>query len=418
MSEESVATHQHPVGEPETTFPLEPPLTAGDPRAEGESDQRALSVGYDYDAVDPALFDRPIGTGIDRWAPLLPPLAGPGLDAGGTPLVEVPEVGSWAGLDGTLYVKDESRNPTWSHKDRLNRVVTSAAVRADADGIVVASTGNHGASAAAHAARAGLDRVVFTVPGTPPAMEAFVRSYDAAVFQVGEHDQLVRFVDALAERGFHPATSRTRVHTGHPYGPEGYKTIAYETVGQLGGVPAAVAAPTAFAELLYGVWKGFRELAALGVVETTPQMIACEPATQAALSAAREREQPLVEIDAGPSEAHSIGGSRSTHRGYLTLEESDGLAVPVPEATTTEAQERLGESGFWQEFSAAAGVAGLRELGATFDGPVVALACSSGYKDGVDWSAPTLAPDAVVADVVDRAEAEYGVSIGSSSADR
>lgn len=73
--------------------------------------------------------------------------AGPGLGEGRTPLVE---------LRPGVWVKDESRNPTWSHKDRLNRCAVSAAVGTGAVGVVVASSGNHGASAAAFAARAGL----------------------------------------------------------------------------------------------------------------------------------------------------------------------------------------------------------------------------------------------------------------------
>ncbi len=74
------------------------------------------------DQVPADLFEaRPGRGGLDRWAPLLPPLAAPGLGEGGTPLVE---------LEPGVFVKDESRNPTWSHKDRLNRCTVSAALAA------------------------------------------------------------------------------------------------------------------------------------------------------------------------------------------------------------------------------------------------------------------------------------------------
>jgi threonine synthase len=404
----STATGQVPVGDGTRSYPLSPPLTTGDPEAETP---RPLTVAYEYGAVDTALFDRPVTAGLDRWAPLLPPLAGQGLGAGGTPLLPASELASWAGVED-CFVKDESRNPTWSHKDRLVRVATAAAVRENAAGIVPASTGNHGAAAAAHAARLGLPCVVFTTPDAPAAMESFVRSYGAGVVRVGAHEQLVRFVDAVADRGFHPVTSRTDPHTGHPFGPEGYKPIAYELYAQLGRVPGAVAAPTAFAELLYGVWKGFRELRRLGVTDDAPRMVACEPAEQAALAAARDRDEPVVRIDAGPSQAHSIGGAASTHRGYLTLAESDGVAVPVSEETLAAAQDRLAGIGLWQEFSAAAGVGGLRAADATFDGPVVALACSSGFKDGTGWTAPQLAPDADVDDAVALLDATCDLALG------
>lgn len=400
----SAAITQHPVGAPDQSYPLTPPLTAGVPDTETETetkpeteteteaagDHRPLEVGYEYESVNRSLFETPPGPGLDRWQPLLPPLVGQGLGAGGTPLLECPALADWAGLESPVYLKDESQNPTWSHKDRLNRLTVGAAVRAGADGVVAASTGNHGASAAAHAARNNLGAVVFTVPGTPPAMEEFIRSYGAAVVQLRSRNGLVDLVDALAERSWHPVTTRTPVHTGHPYGPEGYKTIAYESYQQLGRPPAAVFVPTAYAELLYGVWKGFRELAALGAIDADarPTMVACEPAEQAAFTAARQREEPVVEIDAGESAAHSIGGAASTYRGYLALKQSAGSAVPVPEETIATAQTVLSRAGHWQEFSGAAGAGGLAATGMTFDGPVVVLACSAGYKDGTSWTAP------------------------------
>jgi len=403
----STAVAQRPVGRDGPTYPLEPPLTAGLPDASPES-QRPIEVDYAYDRVDPAVFESGVAPGIDRWAQLLPPLVGPGLGAGATPLLSVPGIGAWAGVDGPVYLKDESQNPTWSHKDRLNRPIVSAALRADARGLVAASTGNHGASVAAHAARNDLPAVVLTVPGTPPAMEEFVRSHGAAVVQLRDHDGLVSVVDTLATRGFHPATSRTAVHTGHPYGPEGYKTIAYETYCQLGTVPGTVLVPTAFAELLYGVWKGFRELDRLGVADECPAMIACEPGRQAAHVKALARDEPVVEITPDESDAHSIGGSTSTHRGYLALEASDGRAVAVPETTIAEAQRQLSDRGHWQEFSAAAAAGGLSVV-ESVDSPVVVLGCSSGYKDGTDWSAPRVGGtvDAVAEVVTD----EYGLDL-------
>jgi threonine synthase len=404
----SLATHLTPVGDADPTRPLGPPVTAGI-RVDG--DRRPLTVDYNYGVADAGVFDQPPGPGLDRWAPLLPPLSGVGLGAGGTPLLAARSLADWAGVDAAVHVKDESRNPTWSHKDRLNRVVAGAAVRDGARGVVLASTGNHGAAAAAAAARNGLPCVVFTVPGTPPAMEEFVRSYGAAVLQLPTHEGLVGLVDALAEREFHAATSRTDPHTGHPWGPEGYKTIAYETALQLGRAPGSVFVPTAFAELLYGVWKGFRELRDLGVTDRVPAMVACEPATQSAHAAALERGEPVVEVGAGPSDAHSIGGARSTHRGYRALTASGGEALPVTDDTARDAQRALADVGLWQEFSAAVGAGGLR-VADDPPGPVVVLACSAGYKDGVDWSAPELPRDPDVAAVADALEAAYGESFG------
>lgn len=138
-------------------------------------------------------------------------------------------------------------------------------MQAGAPGIVAASSGNHGASAAAHAARAGLSSVVFTAVATPAPMRAFLAAYGGAVLAVPRSARW-RLVNEVVERlGFHPVSNLHPAHTGHPFGPEGYKTIAYELHHQLGGrAPAAVLVPTGYGEPLFGVWKGFEELRALG----------------------------------------------------------------------------------------------------------------------------------------------------------
>lgn len=396
MQDESLAISQQSMADSSLSYPLEPPLTTGCPETSTEEVQYPVEVSYRYEAVDLSLFEQSVGPGLDRWAPLLPPLTNHGLEAGGTPLLRLPELREWAELEGRLYIKDESRNPTWSQKDRLNRVTVDAARRMGQRGIVASSSGNHGASAAAHAARADLDCVVFTSPDTPEAMLAFLRAYGAAVLRIPGWENRARLVDALADEGFHPVTSRTRTHTGHAYGPEGYKTIAYETYRQLGRAPGTVFVPTAHAELLYGVWKGFRELTDLDVIAEAPRMVACEPGARAPLATAHAADEEFRSVSAEPTKAHSIAATESTYRGHVALQESGGTAVGVSDQDIADARERLAEEGLWQEFSGAAGLAGLRSLGAeqgSVRGPVVVIATSSGFKDGETTDVPRVAPD-------------------------
>ena len=80
-----------------------------------------------------------------------------------------------------LFAKDESRNPTWSYKDRLCAVAVSHAVATGARVITISSTGNHGASTAAYAARAGLPCVIFTLASVPETMKTLMQAYGAAV---------------------------------------------------------------------------------------------------------------------------------------------------------------------------------------------------------------------------------------------
>jgi threonine synthase len=371
----SLATGHRSLGDPDATFPLWPPITQ---HATASRTSYPVEVTYAYDRVDPQFFAQPPLPGLERWAALLPPLA-PGLAMaeGGTALVPTPELAAWAGLNAELVIKDESRNPTWSHKDRFNLCSVSVAVASGASGVVLSSSGNHGASAAAYAARAGLPCIVLISPETPPAVQSFVRAYGAAVLAVppaGNQSLIRQIVERL---GYHFAH--------HAWGCEGYKTLAYEVFGQLGGrVPAAVFIPTSNAQLLFGVWKGFRELRELGVAATTPVMVACEPATRAAHFQAFETRQDHVEIEEGPTIAYAIGSNVSSTLGMLALRESSGIAVSLLDDETRAAQAALAGRGMWQEASGAISLAGLRQLvaaGRRFDGPVVCVSCSSGFKD-------------------------------------
>ncbi|MEQ4725293.1 pyridoxal-phosphate dependent enzyme [Nonomuraea sp. B19D2] len=371
MNGPSLALRQRSLGDPATEFPLFPPLTRGCPKTSTDEIAYPLEVTYDYARVDRRLFEQEPGTDIGRWSPLLPPLEAPTLGEGGTPLVE---------FDG-IFVKDESRNPTWSHKDRLNRVAVSAAVASGAPGVVVASSGNHGASAAAYAARAGLPAIVLTSADSPPAVQAFVRAYGARVVSVPVEARWPLLREVVDRLGYHAVSNQTVTHTGHPFGPEGYKTIAYELFLQLGRVPAAVFTPTGYAELLYGVWKGFVELRQLGLADTAPRMFSCETAAGGPHAWALATGAPAAIVELGASDAYGIAGPVGGHRGVVAVRDSGGAALLVTDEELRVAQRDLARQGLWQELSGTAGLAGYRQLREDFDGPVVCIATSSGFKD-------------------------------------
>ncbi|GAA0938415.1 threonine synthase [Nonomuraea longicatena] len=386
----SLATVQRSLGDPSLTYPLLPPLTRGCPQTGTDELAQPLEVDYDYDAVPATLFDQEPGPDLARWAPLLPPLLAPTLGEGGTPLIE---------YDG-VYIKDESRNPTWSHKDRLNRVTVSAALAAGAPGVVVASSGNHGASAAAYAARAGLPAVVIASAESPPAVQTFVRSYGATVLTVAAEQRWPLLRDIVDNLGYHPVSNQTVTHTGHPYGPEGYKTVAYEVFLQLGRVPAAVFAPSGYAELLFGVWKGFVELRRLGLAGSVPAVFACEPAAGGPTTRAVATGAPAAIVETGESAAYSILCEVGGRRGVLAVEGSGGAGVLVDDVALSRAQRELAGAGLWYEISGVAGYAGYRALGREFDGPVVCIATSSGFKDlGVGQTPVTVSDNPTWRDV-------------------
>lgn len=388
---DSLATGQRSLGDSEVRYPLWPPQTRGCPKTSTDEVQYPLEVDYDYDAVDPEVFEQAPLPCIKRWGQLLPPLGDDlDLDEGGTALVSADELVEDLGLDYEVYLKDESRNPTWSHKDRLNRCTVGAALGVDAPGVVVSSSGNHGASAAAYAANASLPCVILTsTVDVPENIVRFLRSYGTAVLAVSREQRWPIMREIVERLGYHPVSNFTEMHTGHPFGPEGYKTIAYETYRQLGGrAPGTVIVPTGYAELLYGVWKGFNELRELDVADRAPRMIACEPAARAPLSKAIKAGKPAVAVDATPTEAYSIRATVSGYRGVRAIQESNGFVSTLSDEALVAARERLAtQAGLWLETAGAASLAGLRDAGKHGEDllePVICLATSSGLKNRDD----------------------------------
>jgi threonine synthase len=146
---------------------------------------------------------------------------------------------------------------------------------------------------------------------------------------------------------------------GTPFGVEGYKTIAFEVLMQLGRLPDTVFVPVAAGDGLYGPWKGFRELGALGVSDPAPRMVAvqaagCDPVVQGFV-------QGLSTVPVHPDPrtvALSIADETAGGVALRALRESGGAAVAVSDNAIGAAMRRLGRMGLAVEPSAATSVAG------------------------------------------------------------
>ncbi len=382
----SAAIGQRSFGDPKLLFPLYPPLLHGCPRTSTPEMQYPLEIAFDYGKISKDVFLQAPLPGIHRWASILPPLVPDiSLGEGGTALIASRKVADWIGLKEPIWLKDESRNPTWSHKDRLNYCVVSLALATGAPGIAVASSGNHGASAAAYARRAGLRCVVISSPGAQASFEHFQTALGSDFVLLPMEERWPALNRIIGETGFMPASNLTRFHTGNPFGPEGYKTLAYELFSQLGGrTPGTVVLPTGYGELLFGVTKGFQELREMGLSNTMPKMLSAEPAVRAPLARAMTGNLPATEVSGPPSLAAGIACMVSSVRATAALRNSGGSALTFREDTLVEAANLLAHEGLWQEYSGAAGVAALREAnqrGENLEAPIVAVLTSSGLKE-------------------------------------
>lgn len=364
------------------SYPLYPPVIGGCPECATESFKAPLEVYFDLPPDIDELLTCPL-PGLTRYAPLLPPLVEDiSMGEGGTPLLRFRDHGKRDALE--IYIKDESRNPTWSHKDRLNLVIASTASIVQAPGVVAASSGNHGASAAAYAARAGLPAVILTTP-RPPAMASFMQAFGQLVVAVPDVETRWELMAHLVdEMGYHPASNQTIPPTNHPFGAEGYKTIAYELFLQLGRrAPAAILVPVGFAELIFGIYKGFTELQHVGLIDRLPRMIACEPAAGAPLKQAIAEDKPVAFVETRATGAYAIAVPVNSYRGVVAVRNSGGTSLAVPDEAIYAAQKALGCSGIWSELSAAIAVAGLDYIDdlEVANGPIVCVNTSSGFKD-------------------------------------
>ncbi|WID98122.1 pyridoxal-phosphate dependent enzyme [Bosea vestrisii] len=377
-------------GDRRPLYPQIAPFVAHVDEAGDEPFHYPYEVGYAYERLREGLFASHLGSGLERWAPLLPPLL-PGLSCGegGTPLVPARQAAAWAGLP-ELLVKDESANPSWSHKDRLSLCTVSAAAAAGAIGTVISSSGNHGASAAAYSARAGLKCIVLCDDAVSLPHARQMRAYGAAVVAMPRAARWP-LLDLLSRQpGWYLIGNTAPTHTGHPFGPEGYKTIAYELFLELGRVPAAVSVPTSYGELLFGIGKGFAELKALGLTTSEPMLIAAEPEGGNALGRLWSDVAPATR-EPSTTIAHGIGSARAGYRGLAALRRSRGYAIPVGDAEISAAQAALTRDGLWSEPASAAGLAALRvwaDENVVPEGPIIHISTSCGLKaSGRDTSA-------------------------------
>jgi threonine synthase len=299
------------------------------------------------------------------------------LGEGNTPLLPIPTT------QGALYLKNESVNPTWSHKDRAMTVAVTVARSLGFHTVVGASTGNAGAALAAYAARAGMRCIMFTGTDVPLTMQTLMRAYGALlILAEGGPNRRALAAMGIERFGWFPGTNVTDPPVGsNAYSIEGYTTIAYEIARDLGDAPAAVVVPTSYADNLTGIWRGFHRLRSAGVTTRMPRMVVAEPARSAPYGPALASDGPRT-IPAGQTAAFSIGGGTASWQGWHAVRDSGGTAVSVPEEEIIPTQLAFGaQTGLYLEAASIVGVHAARRVAAETDGPVVAIGTSSGLKD-------------------------------------
>ena len=345
---------------------------------------------YDYDAARDALSASLAGEDRTVWRylpllPLDPAWPRPPLSLGPTPLVDCPALAERLGVR-RYAIKDDSRTPTSSSKDRASSI---AVVRARAEGFEVAgcaSTGNAAVSLAGWSAAAGLRAIIF-VPATAP---------EAKVAQLAIHGARVLLVEGDYAASWHLAQSAAeelgfynRNCAVNPYLVEGKKTLGLELGEQLrDDPPSLVAMSVGDGCSIAGLWKGLDEMATVGVLPSRPRLLGVQAAGARGLvdAFAEGREGPVVAPATTLADSISVAEPRNATKALRAVRASSGHMVAVPDEAILEAIRELAtSSGVFAEPAAAAPLAGLREarrlglLGP--DDAVVHVVTGSGLKD-------------------------------------
>ena len=335
---------------------------------------RPLWVRYDLEAVRASLARDVLAARpptLWRWREILPlPLDRAPVTLGehATPLVEADRLARSLGL-GKLWIKDESRLPTGSFKDRGMAVAVNMALAFGRARFTLPTNGNAGGALAAYAARAGLPAHVFMPADSPRANVVECEQAGARVTLVaGLIDECGRqsAEHARATGGFDVSTLR------EPYRVEGKKTMGYELAEQFGWrLPDVIVYPTGGGTGLVGMWKAFGELAELGWIDPDrrPRMVSvqaagCAPIVSAFHAGARVGAEvtEAATIAAGLRVPQAIGDFIM----LAVLRRSGGTAVAVSDEAMLAAVRELDRlEGIFPAPEGAACVPAVRELAAT-----------------------------------------------------
>ncbi len=350
-----------------------------------------LEIVYDYEYIQSVFTKEKLAQRENRtmwrYRELLPVeecTPEPPLRVGWSPLYDAPRLAKELGI-AKLYVKDDGLNPTASLKDRASSMAVAKAMEAGAKVIACSSTGNAASSLAGNAAAAGIETYIFVPSRAPKGKVAQLMTFGAHVVSVqGSYEDTFELSKAAIEKwGWYNRNAAI-----NPYLSEGKKTVALEIMEQLNWqVPDYIAISVGDGCTIAGLWKGLKDLYAIGFIDRLPRLISaqaegCCPLNRAIASG--EDWYPMEENTLADSIA--VGVPRNADKALMAIRESDGLVVNVSDEEIMAAQKLLGRTcGVFGEPAGVTGAAGLKKLceqgQIPADATVVSVVTGNGLKD-------------------------------------
>jgi threonine synthase len=350
-----------------------------------------LDVQYDYPAIARILTRRALARCGDHshWRyrellPIRPDTKLPDLSVGWTPLTLAKSLARHVGVK-TLYLKDDGRNPTGSLKDRASAMGVVKAREKREKIVACASTGNAASSLAGMAASMGLRSVIFVPQRAPEPKVTQLLIFGAKVIRVlGSYEDAFQLCQQACEHwGWY-----NRNCAINPYLIEGKKTGGLEACEQMGWhVPDWVAVSVGDGCTIAGVWKAFREMKTLGLIERTPKMLGVQAAGAAPITEAFRSGETMRPIEPQTvADSIAVGVPRNWQKAVMAIHESGGEMINVSDEEILDAMRYTGRlAGIFAEPAASTAVAGVHaaaEKGVIARGAeVLAMVTGNGLKD-------------------------------------
>jgi threonine synthase len=327
-----------------------------------------LEIKYDLDAVSTKVTRKSLQRkepGIWRYSELLPvstPSNAISLGEGGTFLHKCDRLAKHLGLN-SLYLKDETINPTGSFIDRGTAVEVTVAKERGYNSLCCGSTGNLAASLVAYAARAGLESNVFIAQTGNVDTGKFyqILAYGANVTAVKNHEEAITRANAESDHSY-------IVNAYSSIFLEGVKTTIFEICEQLlWNTPDWILVPMGNGGHLSMIWKGLREFQEIGILDGIKTRIVgvqsadCAPIVDAYVKGL----ETISPIASGASIALdiSVGNPSCGHSALKAIHESNGLALSVSDKDTLNALSSIAKlEGVFVEPASATTVAALQQL--------------------------------------------------------
>ena len=363
-----------------------------------------LDIIYDYSAINNDWSKDELMKNVDhsiwRFLPLLPVKESPtntSMQVGGTPLIQSDSLAKAFGIK-SLWLKDDSRNPSGSLKDRATEVGIQHAKEQGQKTIVAASTGNAASSLACLSATHEMEAVIFTPSSAPAAKLTQIIQYGAKLFPVdGSYDDAFDLsTEVVKDTGWYSRSTGI-----NPILSEGKKTVSLEIAEQLNWQsPDHVFVPVGDGCIIGGVYKGFYDLFKLGWIEKIPKIYAVQSNGSSAIVNALSTGT-LSAVNASTiADSISVDLPRDGLKAIRAVTESNGTGIKVSDIEILNAQHTLAKTtGVFAEPAAATGFAGLEKSSIkgliSSNESAVVLVTGTGLKDIHSAQQLVQIPDAI-----------------------